>query len=198
MNRNSTKVLTDGYGQCNTKGILFMALLRAVGVPCRLHRFIINKELQKGIILSILYKLVPIELFHSWVEVYYSGNWLNMEGFILDNNYLKSVRKIFQECKGLFCGYAIATDDFKNPQNEWTGESTYIQKEKIIKDLGIYDSPDEFYKKYGSNLHGIKKIIYKYFVRKIMNRNVEKIRTFWKKNNCTSCIKLKLKEYKKA
>lgn len=30
----ASKVLRDGYGQCNTKGILFMALLRAVGIPC--------------------------------------------------------------------------------------------------------------------------------------------------------------------
>ena len=28
----ASRVLADGYGQCNTKGILLMALLRAVGV----------------------------------------------------------------------------------------------------------------------------------------------------------------------
>lgn len=28
------QVLKDGYGQCNTKGTLFMALLRAVNIPC--------------------------------------------------------------------------------------------------------------------------------------------------------------------
>ena len=30
---SASEVLKDGYGQCNTKGILFMALLRAVGIP---------------------------------------------------------------------------------------------------------------------------------------------------------------------
>ena len=43
----ASKVLKDGYGQCNTKGTLFMALLRACNIPCRVHGFTIDKELQK-------------------------------------------------------------------------------------------------------------------------------------------------------
>ena len=31
----ASSVLADGYGQCNTKGTLLMALLRAAEVPCR-------------------------------------------------------------------------------------------------------------------------------------------------------------------
>ena len=42
----ASRVLSDGYGQCNTKGTLFMALLRADGIPCRLHGFTIDKKLQ--------------------------------------------------------------------------------------------------------------------------------------------------------
>ena len=36
----ASQVLEDGYGQCNTKGTLLMALLRALNIPCpstRLH-----------------------------------------------------------------------------------------------------------------------------------------------------------------
>lgn len=40
---SASKVLNDGYGQCNTKGTLFMALLRAVDIPCRIHGFTIDK-----------------------------------------------------------------------------------------------------------------------------------------------------------
>lgn len=43
----ASRVLKDGYGQCNTKGTLLMALLRAVGVKCRVHGFTIDKVLQK-------------------------------------------------------------------------------------------------------------------------------------------------------
>ena len=31
----ASRVLREGYGQCNTKGTLFMALLRACEIPCR-------------------------------------------------------------------------------------------------------------------------------------------------------------------
>ncbi len=39
--------MKDGYGQCNTKGTLFMALFRSVDIPCRFHGFTIDKKLQK-------------------------------------------------------------------------------------------------------------------------------------------------------
>lgn len=41
----ASEVLRDGYGQCNTKSTLFMTLLRALNVPCRLHGFTIYNEL---------------------------------------------------------------------------------------------------------------------------------------------------------
>ena len=45
-NISASKVLKDGYGQCNTKATLFMALLRSCGIPCRIHGFTIDKKLQ--------------------------------------------------------------------------------------------------------------------------------------------------------
>ena len=44
----ASRVLSDGYGQCNTKRTLLMALLRSVDIPCRVHGFTIDKRLQKG------------------------------------------------------------------------------------------------------------------------------------------------------
>ena len=32
-------ILKDGYGQCNKKSILFMTLLRALGIPCCIHGY---------------------------------------------------------------------------------------------------------------------------------------------------------------
>lgn len=44
----ASDVLKEGIGQCNTKSILFMALLRGTGIPCRIHGFYIDKKMQKG------------------------------------------------------------------------------------------------------------------------------------------------------
>ena len=64
----ASRVLADGIGQCNTKGTLLMALLRAVGVACRFHGFTIDKALQEGAITGVAYWLAPRNIIHSWVE----------------------------------------------------------------------------------------------------------------------------------
>ena len=53
----ASKVLADGYGQCNTKGTLFMAILRACNIPCRVHGFTIDKKLQKGAMTGLSIKM---------------------------------------------------------------------------------------------------------------------------------------------
>ena len=76
------QVLKDGYGQCNTKGTLFMAILRALNIPCRIHGFTINKELQKGAMTGFVYNNAPQNVLHSWVEVLYNDQWYELEAFI--------------------------------------------------------------------------------------------------------------------
>jgi len=172
----ASKVIQDGYGQCNTKGILFMALLRAVGIQCRFHGFTIDKALQKGAITGIWYKLAPNEIVHSWVEILYNNKWLNIEGFILDLKYLTALQNNFKECNGNFCGYGVATDNFSKPQIYWNENDTYIQREGIKKDFGVYDDPDSFFKIHSQNLDFIKRFFYRYFTRHLMNKNVNIIR----------------------
>ncbi|MEQ6173044.1 transglutaminase-like domain-containing protein, partial [Acinetobacter baumannii] len=83
----ASQVLKDGYGQCNTKSTLLMALLRAVNIPNRLHGFTIDKALQKGAITGIWYELSPSNILHTWVEIYIEEKWFNIEGVILDKIY---------------------------------------------------------------------------------------------------------------
>ena len=172
----ASEVLIDGYGQCNTKGVLFMALLRAVGVPCRMHGFTIDKKLQKGAMKGWYYTLSPAEIVHSWVEVYYENKWYNLEGFILDVPYLTKLQEKFDDCQGSFCGYGVAIDNFQNPEIYWNENDTYVQKEGIVRDLGLYDSADDFFANHNQNLSPLRKIIFKHVVRHLMNRNVSRIR----------------------
>lgn len=172
----ATKVLADGYGQCNTKGTLFMALLRGCNIPCRVHGFTINKELQKGAMTGIVYKNAPQNIFHSWVEVYLDGVWYELEAFIIDKTYLEKLQSINSECQGAFCGYGVAVTDFKNPIIDFDRNNTYIQSEGINQDFGIYDSPDDLLKEHGQELKPGKAFAYKHLGRHLMNRNVKKIR----------------------
>ena len=171
----ASAVLADGIGQCNTKGTLLMALLRAAGIPCRFHGFTIDKALQQGAITGIAYALAPRRIIHSWVEVAYEGRWVNLEGFILDATYLASLQRRFPDRKR-FCGYGAATPDLSAPAVEWRGQDTYIQKDGIADDFGIFDSPDEFYARHGSNLSGLKRWLYSHVIRHRMNAQVRRIR----------------------
>jgi Transglutaminase-like enzymes, putative cysteine proteases len=175
-NISASQVLADGYGQCNTKGTLFMALLRAVNIPCRVHGFTIDKALQKGAMTGFVYKHAPKNVFHSWVEVYYENTWYELEGIIVDRQYLTNLQSANSSCKGAFCGYGVAVTDFQNPVIDWNGNSTYIQSEGINQDFGVFDSPDDLLREHGQELSFIKEFLYQHLGRRLMNRNVKRIR----------------------
>ncbi|CCN80552.1 putative Transglutaminase-like enzyme, putative cysteine protease [Vibrio nigripulchritudo SFn27] len=173
----ASQVLKDGYGQCNTKGTLLMALLRGAGVHARFHGFTIYNQLQKGAIPNYIFPIAPERIIHSWVEVWFDNQWLEVEGYIIDKPYLSQVQTRFKDQCDEFSAYGIATPCLKNPAIEWNGNNTYIQKEGIADDFGVYTHPDTFYAEYGSNLSGIKRVLFRYVLRHLMNRNVNRIRT---------------------
>jgi hypothetical protein len=173
----ASEVLSDGIGQCNTKAILFMALLRAMNIPCRLHTYMVDKRMQKGAVGRTAYLVAPKEIIHTTVEVRYGDGWVNLEGIILDEDYIGGVQDMFAGHKGSFCGYAIGVDDFQNPHIEFDGGDTSIQSTSIVRDLGVFNSPDEFYKENGTNTNGLKTVFYKTVLHRLMNRNVQKIRS---------------------
>ena len=172
----ASKVLKDGIGQCNTKGILFMALLRGCNIACRIHGFTIDKILQKGAMTGFTYKKAPTNIFHSYVEVYYENTWYELEGFILDKEYLTKLQDKFSDCDGAFCGYGVAVKDFKNPIIDFNKNNTYIQSEGINNDFGIYDNPDALLNEHHQNLNLIKKFLFRHYGRHKMNKNVRRIR----------------------
>lgn len=173
----ASEVLRDGYGQCNTKSTLFMALLRALDVPCRLHGFTIYNALQRGAIPNYLMPLAPQRILHSWVEVLLDDDWIDVEGFIIDQAFLTQVQRAYPNRKS-FSGYGVAVPCLQNPANEFDNGNTYIQAEGIADDFGRFDSPDVFYAQYGSNLRGLKKWAFRYLFRHLMNRNLEHIRQY--------------------
>lgn len=175
-NITAEQVLKDGYGQCNTKGILFMALLRAVNIKCRLHGFTIDKKLQKGAMTGFVYKNAPNNIIHSWVEVFYNEKWYELEAFILDKKYLEKLKAKFKNYNNEFCGYGVAVKNFENLNIEWNENNTYIQSEGINNDYGIYDSPDEFFKNHNQDLSKFKTFLYQNIGRHLMNYNVNKVR----------------------
>lgn len=174
---SASDILKDGYGQCNTKATLLMALLRATNIPNRIHGFTIDKALQKGAITGIWYILSPKKILHSWVEVNVEEKWYFLEGVILDKEYLNQLQKKNKSCRTTFCGYGVYTDNFENPPIDWSLNNTFIQDKGINQDFGLFDTPDELYAKHSQELGSFKKFFFQNYIRFKMNQNVEKIRS---------------------
>lgn len=85
-NLPASAVLSDGYGQCNTKGTLLMALFRGAGIPCRIHVFTVDKQLQKGAMTGIVYQSAPREIVHS-----FSGSTQLAQGPSADTAWLSRI-----------------------------------------------------------------------------------------------------------
>jgi len=170
----ASKILRQGYGQCNTKTTLLMAILRGLGLPCRFHGFTIDKRLQRGVVPELVYGIAPKNIIHAWVEVNFNDAWVNLEGFILDDGVLSSLQSAFPGQNAL-CAYGAGTDNLQNPGVTWEGQDTYIQKTGINQDFGVFPDPDSFYKNH-TQLTGVRGILYRAVVRHWMNRRVRKIR----------------------
>lgn len=153
-----------------------MALLRAVGVPCRLHGTKVTKEFQRSLMPKFMERLAPPLIVHTWAEVNYNGEWLSMEGVITDKAYISGLQALFPDHTGKFFDYAVAVKDFANLQIGWKGEDTTVQQQAVVEDLGVFDTPDEFFAEYKQAYRGLKKFSYENFGRKIMTKKVAKIR----------------------
>lgn len=171
----ASEVLSDGYGQRNTKGTLLMALLRAVGIKCRIHGFTIHKGLQRGVVPEFVYPIAPEEILHSWIEVDLGGRWINLEGFILDNAFLKVLQSSFAD-REILCGYGAGTDCLSAPPVEWTGQDTYIQETGIAQDFGAFDTPGAFYAEHEQNFGRLRGWLYRNIIRHWTNVRVRAFR----------------------
>lgn len=172
----ASQVLRAGYGQCNTKAVLLMTLLRGCGVPCRLHAFAVRKELQRGVLTGIVYWLAPRQIQHSWVEAQFEGEWLALEGVILDPEYIAGVRAISSMPDEHFCGFAVAADNLRQLVNEWRGTDTYIQHRAIVDELGMFDTPDDYYETHKPDVRGLKALLWRLVFCQRTNAIVQKIR----------------------
>lgn len=172
----ASQVLADGYGQCNTKATLLMALLRTADIPCRFHAATVHQHLQRGVIPGMFAPLAPREILHAWVEVSIEDQWIRLEGVILDQQYLEGVCVRLDQRSGPVLRFAVGTTDIANPPIHWNGENTEIQMTGLGRDFGVFDAPDDWYAQAGTNLSGWKSFVYRHVVRHMMNRRVRRIR----------------------
>ena len=93
-----------------------------------------------------------------------------------DEAYVQGVINKCSNKTGAFKGYAISVTDIKNLDLNWKGEDLFVQNTSVEQDYGVFDSPDVFFKEHKQTWNKVKDFAYVHYGRKVMNRNVFKIR----------------------
>ena len=71
---------------------------------------------------------------------------------------------------------AISVPDLKSLDLNWKGANLFVQNASVVKDYGVFESPDIFFSEHKQTWNRIKDFAYVHFGRKMMNRNVDGIR----------------------
>ena len=172
----ASRVLAERVGNGITKSTLFMALLRSVGIPCRFHAMAMSKVIFRGLLPCLCYKITDKYIFHARVELQFMDKWYPAEGFVIDKAYLEKNQQKFINQKGSFYGYGIAVLDFKNPDNLWNNNHLFVQNKAIKKNLGSFDTPDNFFTQVPESESYTKTLRYKALICNCLNRSIQKVR----------------------
>jgi len=111
--QKASEVLRKRRGFCNTKGALFIALLRAAGIPARQHFVDISPEILGGIL-----DTGTDWLDHSYTEVWLGGKWIAVDSYIVDPKMFHAALKLLRE-EDRNCGYGA----HRYGSLHWDGQS---------------------------------------------------------------------------
>ncbi|MGL1893242.1 MAG: transglutaminase-like domain-containing protein [Spirochaetaceae bacterium] len=171
------ETLNRKVGQCNNKSTLFLYMCKAVDIEAKIHFSNIKREIQKGLFTGFIYKLMPREISHSWLEVKVKDRWIKIDSFINDIFFYNAGKKKLSE-KGWTTGYSVSCDSGESSAGFNLETEKFVQMDAVTEDLGLWDNPWDFYKtdKYNNKVNVIKSLIYKISLKKI-NGRVEKLRS---------------------
>ncbi len=172
----ASQVLAYGLGNGITKSTLFMALLRAVGIPCRIHAMVISKVIFRGLLSGVCYRIADRHPYRAWVEIQYKDTWYAIDGFIIDSLYMANLQQKFINQKGSFYGYGIAVLDFRNRDNKWNNNHIFVQNKAIEKDLGNFHTPDAFFSGVPKAENYGRALRYRAIICPHLNKSIQRIR----------------------
>jgi hypothetical protein len=138
----ASEVLHLGHGDCFTKGMLLVALLRAAQVPARLRFVSLPVNFLRGIV-----EPEEATIMHAMSEVLLDGRWLVTDSYVPDHAlHVGARRKLAAEGQNM--GYGIHI----NGAQHWDGTEDASAQCSLadtaslpVVDWGIADDPESFY-----------------------------------------------------
>ncbi|MCM2356416.1 MAG: transglutaminase-like domain-containing protein [Arenimonas sp.] len=135
---SASEVLRAGRGDCHSKGLLFVALCRAAGIPARLQFVRVRTRFLHGILDD-----GPDTMPHAVGQVLLGGRWVSTDGYVVDPVLFVRARERL-EAGGLDCGWGIVRD----AEAGWLGSADCLQQFRpadVAHHYGAYHDVAEFY-----------------------------------------------------
>jgi hypothetical protein len=141
---SAVEVLDARIGYCNTKATVFLALLRAAGIPARQHFVDIS-----SLVLAGFLERGRSHVDHSYVEVLLGGRWLRVDSYVVDAPLFEWAARALART-GEPLGFGI----HRSGTIEWDGASdSFIQfvddgsvPDLTTTDHGIFRDTEDFYR----------------------------------------------------
>ena len=172
----ASQTIERGYGQCNTKGTLILALCQVAGIPARLHYSRISKEIQHGFFLGLFYALMPREVTHAWLEVEIDRRWIPVDTYINDLTlHNAAVRKL--KHTGWDTGFSVSCVAGEPSAELDLSNTQFSQMGAVVGDDGTWDEPAGFFNRpdYLNRPGVIKQGLYRLYLP-LVNRRVRQLR----------------------
>ena len=170
----ASETVKIGYGQCNTKSALFIALCRAMDIEARIHFSLIEKEIQWGVFPKWIYKKLPEQLSHSWVEIKYKNQWIRIDSFINDTPFYDAGKNRLQK-ENRKTGYSISCKKEQSSPELHLDKEQFVQMDSVTEDHGTYTNPEDYYStnKY-QNRPGFWTLFLYKCIRRFVNNRIKK------------------------
>jgi len=140
----ASQTIELGYGQCNTKATLFLALCKAIGATTRIHFSLISRDIQKGFFTGIAFWMMPKQISHSWIEVEVEGRWRRIDTFINDR-VLFNAAKTELKRRGWQTSYSIALKNGEASADLDLDHEVFQQMAAVTDDHGVWNDPADYY-----------------------------------------------------
>jgi len=171
--------IRKGVGHCQPCTFVFVALLRATGIPARIHFVVVPLPVMRYVLSESQYASTTTGLTHGYTEVHLDDAWMGLDSYIIDPPLYQGAMDRLKS-DSLEMGYGIDARGV----NDWDGQGPsfvqFVHDGELSADIncGVYADPTLFYRsdRYLNRMSAVETLLYP-LVRGAINKKIERIRS---------------------
>lgn len=165
----ASEVLRRGWGDCHSKGVLFIALCRAAGLPARLLFVDVRPRFLTGIL-----DQGPDVMPHAVGQVLLPDGWHSTDGYVVDPVLFAHATHLLHD-HGLESGWGIV----QGARGAWDGQGDCLQQFRhadVVDNHGAWNEPAEFHARRPPRSRGWLARLQYALAARLVNHRVSQVR----------------------